>query len=310
MRSPWLTSLRVVASFLLSLFLLLFLSFFLMISAPGDPFMDEQGVPPELLEAMKKSHGLDQPILVQFGHYLVRVMHGDLGSSIRISGDSVTEIIARGFPISCQLGLEALLIALPIGTLVGLLSAYSNQRKSSALSSLYLTIGISIPTFVAAALFQHIFSILIPIFPVARWDSFWHTILPSLSLALVPTTSIARIIRTSTLEVMNKDFVAFARARGLPERKIALLYIFPNALLPCLQYLGPTLTNLLFGSFAVERVFGIPGLGQWYITAIMTRDYPVIAGLTAFYSILLFSIGTIIRLLIVKLDTRLEEAAA
>lgn len=306
MNRSLLSSVRVFASFGISLLVLLFLSFFLMISAPGDPFMDEQGTPPELIESMKKSHGLDQPIPIQFGQYLKKLLHGDLGNSIRFSGDSVSAIIARSFPISLQLGIQAFFIALPLGTILGLFAAYINQGKCSGLSSIALTIGISIPTFVAAALLQQLLAILIPIFPVARWDSFIHTVLPTLSLALVPTASIARIIRTNALEIMNMDFITFARIRGLKERHIAFSYILPNAWLPCLQYLGPTLSNMLFGSFAVEKVFGIPGLGQWYVTAIMTRDYPVIAGLTAFYSVLLFCISVFIQILSRQIDTRLK----
>ena len=299
-------SFHLIFSFILSLIVLLFLSFALMISAPGDPFMDEQGIPQELLDAMKKSHGLDQPILVQFTSYLDRVVRGDLGHSIRSQGDSVSEIIERSFPISLQLGLQAFLVALPLGTIIGLATAYLEEQKVSALSSLLLTVGISIPTFVAAALLQHLLAIFFPIFPVARWDSFFHTILPTVTLAIIPTTSIARIIRTNTLEVMNTDFVTFARIRGLKESFIARAYILPNAWLPCLQYLGPTFSNMLFGSFAVEKVFGIPGLGQWYVTAIMTRDYPVIAGLTAFYSILLFTVSACIQILSRLIDTRLR----
>ena len=278
-----------------------------MILAPGDPFCDEIGMRPELLEAMKKKHGLDQPIPTQFFNYIKNICHGDLGRSIRFAGEPVTDIIKSGFPISLQLGLQAFLLALPLGTLIGLYSAYTGQKKSSTLSSLGLTIGISVPTFVAAALLQHFFSIVIPIFPVARWDSLLHTVLPTLSLALIPTASIARIMRTSSMEIMNKEYVTYARIKGLSEKKIAFMYILPNACLPCLHYIGPTLANLLFGSFAVERVYAIPGLGQWFVTAILTRDYPVIAGLTAFYSILLFATGFLIQLVTERSDSRLQE---
>lgn len=297
---------KTLSSFVLSLLVLLFLSFFLMMLAPGDPFCDEMGLKPELLDAMKKSHGLDQPIPVQFWNYLKNMLHGDLGTSIRCSGEPVTEIIKRSFPISFQLGVQAFLIAFPLGTLIGLYSAYRNQTSAASTSAFLLTLGISVPTFVAAALLQHLFSILLPIFPVARWDSFAHTILPTLSLALIPTASIARIMKTSSLEVMNKEYVTYARMRGLPEGKIAFLYIFPNACLPCLHYIGPTVANVLFGSFAVERVYAIPGLGQWFITAILSRDYPVIAGLTCFYSVLLFATSFLIQLFTEQSDTRLQ----
>lgn len=297
-------------SFVLSLFILLFLSFFLMNSAPGDPFSDEQGMPPELLLALKKSHGLDQSITTQFVEYLTKLFHGNLGTSLRFPGESVSGIIQRSFPVSFQLGLQAFLLALPIGTAIGLFSAYSYQKKISAVSSVLLTVGISIPTFVVSALLQHSLSLVFPIFPVARWDSFWHTILPTLSLSLVPTAALARIVRANALNVMHMEYISFARLRGIKESRIAFLYILPNAWLPCLQYMSPTVTNMLFGSFAVERVFGIPGLGQWFVTSIMTRDYPVIAGLTAFYSILLFFIGFLVKMITLRFDSRLYNAPA
>lgn len=298
---------KTTGSFLISLFMLLLLSFFLMLLTPGDPFCDEIGTTPELLEALKKSHGLDQSIPHQFFTYVCNLLHGDLGRSIRYTGEPVSEIIARSFPISLELGVQAFLIALPLGTMVGLLSAYLSKKRGSAVSSLFLTLAISIPTFVVAVLIQHLFSIVVPLFPIARWDSFAHTILPTLSLALVPTASIARIMKTSALEVMNKEYVFYARMRGIPERRVALWYILPNAFLPCLQYVGPTVANMLFGSFAVERVYAIPGLGQWFVSSILSRDYPVIAGLTAFYSVLLFSTGFIIQLFTERTDTRLQD---
>jgi ABC-type dipeptide/oligopeptide/nickel transport system permease component len=302
---------RVLANALLSLLALVTVCFFVMHAVPGDPFQDEQGVPEEVIASIRHKWGLDHPLPVQYCCYLNQILHGNLGYSMRYPSESIAGIIANGFSISIVLGLQALSIAIPLGIALGTLSACKANQRFDILTTVASTLGVSVPSFVIAAIFQLFFALYIPIFPVARWGTISHTILPSLALALGPTCGITRMVRSSVLDTLTKDWVVTARMKGLPEWKVIVFHVIPNAMLPILHYLGPTTANLLVGSFVVERVFGIPGLGQWFVNGVMTRDYPVITGLTLFYSCILFSVHSIIDIITSALNARIahQEAA-
>ena len=273
---------------------------------PGDPFQEEQGLPTEVMQALRHKWGLDQPLYKQYFAYINQVFHGDLGTSLRYPSESVIKIIVRGFPISFVLGLQALCIALPLGALLGALSAtYANKRLDVA-TTLCATLGISMPSFVVAATLQLVLATLLPIFPVARGGNFFHLILPSLALALGPTCSIMRLMRANTLDILSKEWVVTARMKGLSEKNVLLYHVAPNAMLPVFHYIGPTIANLLVGSFVVERVFSLPGLGQWFVNGVITRDYTVISGLTLFYSLVLFSVNCFINIITVFFDPRMS----
>lgn len=295
----------------LSLLALITLCFFVMHVIPGDPFQEEQGVPEEVMAVIRHKWGLDRSLPVQYLCYLQQLLHGNLGNSMRYPSESVVGIIASGIPISMHLGCQALLIAIPLGVFLGTLSACRANRQFDIVTTIGSTLGVSVPSFVIAAVLQLLFALYIPLFPVARWGTIGHTILPSLALALGPACGITRMMRASVLDTLTKEYVTIARMKGLPEWRVLLFHVIPNAILPIFHYLGPTTANLLVGSFVVERVFGIPGLGQWFVNGVMTRDYPVIAGLTLFYSLILFSIHSIIDIITVLFDSRLshEECA-
>ncbi len=288
-----------------SLGILITICFFVMHVLPGDPFQEEQGVPEEILKSIRHQWGLDQPLHVQFFCYLKQLLQGNLGFSMRYPSEPVAKIILSGIPISIYLGLQALCIALPLGICLGSLSARNANRKFDIITTVLSTLGICIPSFVIAALLQLIFALYIPIFPVARWGTLSHTILPSIALAIGPTCSITRLMRASVMDALTQDYVITARMKGLSETRVFLVHIIPNAFLPILQYLGPTTTNLLVGSFVVERIFGIPGLGQWFVNGVMARDYPIIGGLTLFYSLVLFSVHFLIDCITVLIDSRM-----
>jgi ABC-type dipeptide/oligopeptide/nickel transport system permease component len=274
---------------------------------PGDPFQEEQGVPEEVMAAIRHKWGLDRSIPVQFFCYLAQLLKGDLGNSMRYPSESVLGIISNGLPVSIYLGCQALLIALPLGVLLGTLSACQANRRFDIAATVASTLGVSVPSFVVAAILQLCLSLYIPLFPVARWGTFSHTVLPSLALALGPICGITRMMRASVLDTLTKDYVTIARMKGLAEWRVILFHVIPNAILPIIHYIGPTTANLLVGSFVVERVFGIPGLGQWFVNGVMTRDYPVIGGLTLFYSIILFSVHSIIDCITAVFDSRLSH---
>ena len=298
---------RVIGNFGLSLLALVTICFFVMHAVPGDPFQDEQGVPEEVMVSIRHKWGLDRPLPVQYFCYLNQLLHGNLGTSMRYPSESVIGIISSGFPVSIYLGLLALCIAVPIGIAIGSLSACRANRRFDVATTIVSTLGVSIPSFVIAAVLQLLFALYIPLFPVARWGTFSHTVLPSLALAIGPMCGIARMMRSSVLDTLTKEWVVTTHMKGLPEWKVLLFHVIPNAVLPVLHYLGPTTANLLVGSFVVERVFGIPGLGHWFVNGVMTRDYPVITGLTLFYSLILFTVHSVIDLISVQFDARLLQ---
>jgi oligopeptide transport system permease protein len=299
--------LRMALNLGLSLFALITVCFFVMHILPGDPFQEEQGAPEEVMAAVRHKWGLDRSLPVQYACYLKELMHGNLGNSMRYPSETVVGIICNGFPISIYLGCQALLIAIPLGITLGTFSASRANRSFDIGITVTSTLGVSVPSFVVAAILQLIFALYIPLFPVARWGTFSHTILPSLALALGPACGITRMMRASVLDTLTKEYVTIARMKGLPEWRVLLFHVIPNAILPIIHYLGPTTANLLVGSFVVERVFGIPGLGQWFVNGVMTRDYPVIAGLTLFYSLILFSVHSVIDIITVMFNCRLSQ---
>jgi oligopeptide transport system permease protein len=292
----------------ITIFLISTLTFVLMKSAPGDPFLEEQNMPPEAYLALRKHYGFDDPLPVQYMRYIKSAFSFDLGNSLKYPAQTVNEIITSGFAKSMTIGLEALLIAIPMGIIIGIIGALCNRGLKNFVAIFITILGVSVPSFVIASTLQFLFAIWLPIFPVARWGSFSHSVLPALALACGPTCFIARLLRTSMLEVLSEKYIHTARTKGINCKRILFIHALKNACLPVLSYIGPVTTNVLVGSFVVERVFGIPGLGGWFVTSVINRDYSVIGGLTLFYSIILLGIHTFIDIIIALLDPRISLA--
>lgn len=298
--------LKKVIILLVSLFMVATLTFALMQAIPGDPFTQEKAVPEEILKAMYHHYGLDQPWYVQYGRYLKGLITWDLGPSFKYQGRTVTEIIREGFPVSMTLGLEALLFAIFAGISIGTIAALRYQEWQDHFMMILAVLGISVPSFILATFLQYFFGMKLDLLPVARWGSFDHSILPALALAALPTAFIARLTRANMIEVLNQDFIQTARSKGLSTIRILWHHALRNALLPIITYLGPLTTAILTGSFAVEKIFGIPGLGQWFVMSITNRDYTVIMGTTVFYSaILMFSVF-LVDILYCFIDPRIQ----
>lgn len=290
-----------------SLFIVTTLTFFLMHAIPGDPFTQEQAMPEEIMQALKRYYGLDRPLPEQYLRFLKGLMHGDLGPSFKYEGQSVNKIIADGFPISLTLGLEALFFAIPLGITLGTISACFRGRIQDRSCMLIAVLGISIPSFILATLLQFFFAMKFDLLPVARWGTFAQSILPAVSLAAMPTAFIARMTRANLLEVLEQDYILTARAKGLKSYRIYIRHGLRNALVPVITYLGPLTATIFTGSFAVEKIFGIPGLGQWFVMSITNRDYTVIMGTTLFYSALLMFCVFIVDMLYCVIDPRIER---
>jgi oligopeptide transport system permease protein len=294
----------------LSLFILITICFFIMHVLPGDPFQEEHGIPDEILASIRHAWGLDQSIPVQFFCYLKQLFHGNLGYSMRYPSESVFHIIATSAPVSLYIGLQSLLIALPLGCFLGTWSAKNHNGPLDTIITLFSTCGISIPSFVTASLIQLLFIQFLPSLSTQFSKNIFYSLLPSLTLAIGPSCSIARLMRSSVLDVLCQEYITTARMKGLSEFRVFTVHVIPNAILPILQYIGPTCTNILVGSFVIERVFGLPGLGQWFIGGVLSRDYPIIGGLTLFYSLTLFSVHFCISCISSFIDPRKDESRA
>ena len=291
---------------LLTLWFIITATFFLMKALPGDPFTEEKGVPKEILRSLHRHYGLDRPLYEQYFRYLSAVVKGDLGPSFKYKTLSVNDMIRQGFPVSMSLGLEALFLALSIGLFLGALAALKHSQWQDHLAMIFAVLGLSIPSFILASLFQYIFALQLKLFPIARWESFAHTILPAFSLCMLPTAFIARLTRSSMLETLSQDYIKTARAKGLSSLCILYRHALPNALLPILAYLGPLIANILTGSFVVEKIFAIPGMGQWFVSSIQNRDYTAIMGTTVFYSALLLVFVFLVDLVSAFIDPRIK----
>lgn len=281
-------------------------TFFLMKAIPGDPFMQEAAIPQEILDALREHYHLNDPWYSQYVHYLKSVVTWDLGPSFKYKARTVNEIISHGFPVSALLGLEALCIALGLGTFLGVIAALKQHKWQDYMAMAIAVIGLSVPSFLLATFLQYAFSIKLGLLPVARWGTFAHTILPACALAALPMAFIARLTRSSMLEVLRQEYIKAARAKGLSYLRVVIRHCLRNAFLPVLSYLGPLLANILVGSFVVEKIFGIPGLGQWFVMSISNRDYTVIMGMTVFYSMLLLLAIFLVDVTYTLLDPRIR----
>lgn len=291
---------------LFSLLCVTTLTFTLMHSIPGDPFTEEKAVPKEILDAMYRHYGLDQPLPIQYAKFLKGLLTLDLGPSFKYQGRSVTEIICEGFPVSFTLGCEALSIAIFFGIGIGSLAALNYSRWADSLAMVFVVLGISVPSFILATVLQYIFSMKLDLFPVARWGTFIQSVLPAVSLAALPMAFIARLTRAGMIEVLAEDYILTARSKGLNQVQILFRHALRNTLLPVITYLGPLAVAVFTGAFAVEKIFGIPGLGQWFVASISNRDYTVIMGTTIFYSAMLMVVVFLMDLLYCLIDPRIK----
>jgi len=293
---------------ILSLLLIITATFFFMRLAPGNPFTSEKQLPPEIEANLNEHYGLNDPWYVQYGDYLLRIVQWDFGPSFKYKSQTVNDLINEGFPVSLVLGLEAILIALAVGVTLGIIAALKHNKWQDYLAMIIAVFGISVPSFIMAAFLQYIFAIKLGWFPVARWGTFSQSVLPAIALAAGPTAFIARLTRSSMLEVLSNDYIKTARAKGLGEFVITVKHTIRNAILPVVSYMGPLSAGVVTGSFVIEKIFGIPGLGAHFVKSIGNRDYTVIMGVTVFYSIILLVSVLLVDILYGLIDPRIKLA--
>lgn len=288
------------------LWIVMTVTFLLMHVIPGGPFTQEKSLPPAVKANIEARYKLNDPLLTQYGDYISNVVVGDLGPSFKYVGRSVNDIIAESFPVSFELGLESVIIALLIGVPAGILAAYRRNTWQDKGVNFLTTFGIAVPGFVMAALLVDIFAMRLGWFPAAMWDGWQNRILPAVALAVMPMAFITRLTRSSMLEVLGQDYIKTAKAKGLSTVYILFRHALPNALVPVVTYLGPMVASILTGSFVIETIFAIPGLGSYFVTSIYNRDYTVILGVTIFYSALIIFMNIIVDIIYPLLDPRIK----
>ena len=291
-----------------SLVLLVFVTSALMYLAPGSPFARERAAPPEVEAALRAEYGVPESATAFFAAYLEGVLvEGTLGPSIKVAGRNVEELLAPALPVSLSLGVLALLLAVVLGVGLGVRAGLRPGSAEDAASMGLALVGISLPNFVIGAGLIWVFSLELGWLPVAGWGGTAHLLLPAVTLALPTAATLARLARSGTLEVMGQDFIRTARAKGLPEREVVMKHALRGALLPVVSYLGPAAAAIMTGSFVVETLFGVPGMGQWFVKGAINRDYSVVLGTSLVYFAMITSFNLCVDLSLGWLDPRLRE---
>lgn len=287
-------------------FLVATLTFFVMNMVPGGPFLSEKAVTPQAQAAMEAKYGLDKPLPEQYATYMNGILHGDFGLSLKKRGRTVTQIITTKFPVSARLGGIALIVAVCIGVPLGAVAAFNRGKLVDNILVVLSTAGIAVPSFLSSTLLMYIFTTKLELLPSLGLKTPASYIMPVMALALYPSFYIARLMRSSMLDVMGQDYMRTARAKGVSTFKSIFKHAMRNAILPVITYLGPLLASLMTGSFIIEKIFNIPGLGSEFVGAITSRDYPMIMGTTIFLAVFIIGMNVIVDIAYAVVDPRIK----
>jgi oligopeptide transport system permease protein len=291
-----------------TLFIIVTLAFFLIRTAPGGPFDQEQALPPEIMANLQSAYGLDQPIWIQYGRYLEGLAHGDFGPSFKYKDFSVTELIGQGLPVTLELGAIAMTLAMALGVPIGTFAALHHNGAADYATMALAVAGVAVPSFVLLPFLGLLFGIHLHWLPVAGWEpgSVRDLVLPVAALTLPPLSVIARLARAEMLEVLRSHFIRTAIAKGLPLHTIVVRHALRPALLPVASYLGPAVASIMTGSLIVESIAGLPGIGRYMVQGALNRDYTLVMGMVIIYSALLILMGLLVDLLYAWLDPRVR----
>ena len=282
------------------------LTFIIMRLVPGGPFDEEKKLPPEILANIQAKYHLDQPVITQYLLYLKQLAQGDMGPSYKYIGRDVADIISDTFPVSITLGLLAMLVVVGVGVPAGMWSAYRQNSMVDRVCVFFAMLGVSIPSFVLGTVLVWLMSHKLHWFPPALWEGPRHMTLPALALGAPFTGYIARLTRSAVLEVLASDYIRTARAKGLSESVVLLKHALKNSIYPIVSVIGPLTAGLVTGSFVIEFIFSIPGMGSFFITAVTNRDYPLIMGVTLVYAVLIVLANIMVDIIYMWLDPRVQ----
>jgi len=291
---------------LVTLWLVATLTFGLMFLVPGGPFLAEKAPSEATLKALNEKYGLDQPKIIQYKNYMVKILQGDMGLSIKQRGRTVKQIITTGFKVSARIGGLAILLAVCVGVPFGSIAALNRGKWIDQVIIVISTCGIAVPGFVVSTVLMMIFSVQLNLLPTYGLTSPLHYIMPVAALAFFPSAYISRLMRSSMLEVLGQDYMRTAKAKGLSWFMMLFKHALRNAILPVVTYLGPLLAYTLTGGFVVERIFTIPGLGNEFISSILNRDYTMIMGTTIFLAALLITMNLLVDIVYKLVDPRIK----
>lgn len=291
---------------IITLFLIATVTFFIMNAIPGDPFSLERDTPQIIRETLNRQYGLDQPLMTRYMRYMEKLLSGDFGISMKFKGQSVISKVTRTMPISANIGLGGVLLGVFIGVIFGIIAALNNGKTFDYFVIIIAIIGVSIPNFVFATLFQRIFAVDLRLLPVAGYKGLQYLILPILAAAMQNIAFYARILRSGMLDVGNQDYILTARSKGLSQRQVVVKHILRNSILPLITSFGPMIAGILTGNFVIEKIYNIPGIGQAMITAIQGSDYTMIMGLTVIFSFISVIMYFIVDILYGIVDPRIR----
>lgn len=299
-------TLRRVASMIITLFLIATLTFFLMNAVPGDPFALDRDTPQVIRDALNQKYGLDKPVFERYLIYMGNLLKGDFGMSMKFKGQTVVDKVVTTMPVSMRVGLGGVLLGVLIGVIFGIVAALNNGKTFDFVVIIAAIIGVSIPNFVFATLFQRLFGVDLHILPVFGYKGFSYLILPIFAAAMQNIAFYARMLRSSMLDVMNQDYITTAQSKGLTRRSVIFRHTLRNSLLPLVTSFGPMLAGVLTGNFVIEKIFGIPGIGNAMIMAIQGSDYMMIMGLTILFSFISVVLYFVVDILYGIVDPRIR----
>lgn len=292
---------------ILTVFVLVTISFFMIHAVPGGPFDADKGdMSAQAYENLVKLYGIDQPILVQYGKYLGNLLHGDFGESMQYTGTAVSELILRGISSTASLALWALAVSVAVGFLLGIVSAMRPGSVADHICMAISTIGISLPNYIVAIALMYLFALRLHWFNVTGLSTYKDYFLPVITLSLNPIANMTKLVKTSMIDALNQDYIVTARAKGLRSSAIVGIHALKNALIPVVTYIAPLISHLLIGSFVIENMFSIPGIGKILSTSITNRDYTTMTGMVIFYGISVIICGLLADLLYMLVDPRVK----
>ena len=296
-----------IGTAVITLFVAATITFFVMNLVPGDPFMSEKAPTAAAKAAMEAKYGLDKPLVVQYANYLKNLLHGDFGVSyVQAKNKPIMDIIKQAFPISAKIGAIAVVVATVIGIPLGCLSALRREKWQDNVIRVLSTVGIAVPGFVVATSFMILFAVKLKLVPASGLSSAAAYVLPVVTLALSPCSYIARLMRSSMLDVIGQDYIRTARAKCMSEFITTFKHALRNSLIPVITYMGPMIANVLTGGFVVEKIFNIPGLGRYFVKSIESRDYTIIMGVTIFYAAILILMTLVCDIIYKLVDPRIK----
>jgi oligopeptide transport system permease protein len=299
---------RIVYMFI-ALFIIVSITFFISKALPGDPFSDPK-LTPHVREQLYQKYGLDEPLYVQYAKYMANVAQGDLGNSFFYESRPVTEMILQRLPVSAFIGIQAVIFGLVIGMVLGIVAALRHNTVWDTLAVVVAILGVSVPSFVLAPVLQYWLGLKLGWFPVAYFESWIYSVLPSLALSVFVVSTVARFMRTEMLEVIGQDYITLAKAKGLSGLAVILKHVIRNAMIPLVTVMAPLTIYIIVGSLVIEQIFVVPGVGELFVQSVVVNDYSVILGTTIFFSVLFILALLIQDILYGIIDPRIRVSGA